>query len=92
MLETMQLVAWLFRADSCQYADVDVVDVTPTSTAEQRSTDWMTFQSLSDFLDPDDADKTIEGYPAPKRVIVRALAPASQIDEGPGDVRGLRRQ
>jgi len=27
----------------------------------------MPYESLKDFLDPDDNNKTIEGYPAPKR-------------------------
>jgi len=48
--------------------------VTPTSREEQRSTDWMTFESLADFLDPADTAFTIEGYPAPRRAIVTAEA------------------
>ncbi|HID48130.1 MAG TPA: tRNA 5-methoxyuridine(34)/uridine 5-oxyacetic acid(34) synthase CmoB [Chromatiales bacterium] len=63
------LVRWLER---CGLRDARVVDVTPTTTAEQRSTDWMRFHSLREFLDPDDAGKTIEGYPAPVRCIVTA--------------------
>ncbi|MEY8213807.1 MAG: DUF1698 domain-containing protein, partial [Colwellia sp.] len=31
-------------------------------------------QSLSDFLDPQDKNKTIEGYPAPQRAIFIANA------------------
>jgi tRNA (mo5U34)-methyltransferase len=27
----------------------------------------MAYQSLKDFLDPDDVNLTVEGYPAPKR-------------------------
>jgi len=42
-------------------------DVNITSLEEQRTTEWMKFHSLADFLDPNDATKTIEGYPAPKR-------------------------
>ena len=49
------------------------VDTNQTSTDEQRSTDWMTFHSLADFLDPDDPNRTIEGYPAPRRAIVTAF-------------------
>ena len=45
------------------------VDQNTTTTAEQRSTEWMAFHSLSNFLDPLDPSKTIEGYPAPKRGI-----------------------
>jgi tRNA (mo5U34)-methyltransferase len=35
----------------------------------------MVFESLSDFLDPKDKNKTIEGYPAPKRAIFLAESP-----------------
>lgn len=48
------------------------VDVAVTTTEEQRTTDWMRFQSLPDFLDPHDNTRTCEGYPAPKRVVVVA--------------------
>ena len=30
----------------------------------------MKYQSLSDFLDPDDHSKTIEGLPAPMRAVI----------------------
>jgi len=63
------LSGWLARAG---FRDVRVVDVTVTSVEEQRSTSWMRFQSLSDFLDPADRTRTIEGYPAPRRAIVLA--------------------
>jgi tRNA (mo5U34)-methyltransferase len=53
------------------FKDVKVVDVTRTTVDEQRGTEWMTYQSLPDFLDPDDSEKTIEGYPGPLRVVVR---------------------
>jgi len=45
-----------------------------TSLDEQRSTDWMTFESLPDFLDANDRSKTIEGYPAPMRAVILAEA------------------
>ena len=54
------------------FHNVRVVDVTATTSTEQRSTDWMTFESLPDFLDPQDASKTIEGHPGPKRAILVA--------------------
>lgn len=63
------LIQWLRRSN---YKDIRCVDVNVTSLAEQRSTEWMTFQSLADFLDPKDQRKTIEGYPAPKRAIIIA--------------------
>jgi tRNA (mo5U34)-methyltransferase len=63
------LLFWLRR---CGFRNIRVVDINKTSIEEQRSTDFMTFQSLVDFLDPDDHSKTIEGHPAPKRVIILA--------------------
>ena len=56
--------------------NVRIVDVTPTSVQEQRTTGWMRFQSLADFLDPQDATRTVEGYPAPVRAIAIAEKPA----------------
>ncbi len=57
------------------FKNIRVVDINQTSLEEQRKTDWMTFESLADFLDPDDPNKTMEGYPAPKRAIVIANIP-----------------
>ena len=63
------LLQWLQKV---RFRNVRCVDVTATTAQEQRPTDWMTFQSLPDFLDPQDANRTIEGYPGPKRAIVIA--------------------
>ncbi|MBL1352251.1 MAG: tRNA 5-methoxyuridine(34)/uridine 5-oxyacetic acid(34) synthase CmoB [Zetaproteobacteria bacterium] len=60
------LAVWLKR---CGFKNIRCVDVAVTSTDEQRSTDWMQFESLSNFLNPDDASQTIEAYPAPKRAV-----------------------
>lgn len=67
------LVLWLQR---CGFKNVRVVDVSKTSVDEQRATDWMTFDSLEKFLDPEDPSKTIEGYPGPIRAVVLANAPS----------------
>ena len=64
-----ELTTWLRR---CGYDDINIVDTTRTTTREQRSTEWMTFESLSEALDPDDPSRTVEGWPAPRRVIVTA--------------------
>lgn len=69
-IPTMEL--WLRR---CGFKDVRCVDINTTNTEEQRATQWMTFESLVDFLDPNDQSKTIEGYPAPIRAIFTAIAP-----------------
>jgi tRNA (mo5U34)-methyltransferase len=65
------LSAWLARAG---FKQIRLLDVTSTSVEEQRSTDWMQFESLKDFLDPDNPELTIEGYPAPRRAILSAIA------------------
>lgn len=57
------------------FQDVRCVDQAHTSTEEQRSTDWMRFQSLPDFLDPENPALTREGYPAPLRAVVLARKP-----------------
>lgn len=59
-----EMLHWLERAG---FVEPRLVEVNQTSLEEQRSTDWMHFHSLVDFLDPDDHDKTVEGYPAPRR-------------------------
>ncbi len=69
-IETM--IQWLQR---CGFEAIKVVDVNQTSTQEQRSTSWMTYESLADFLDPNDNNKTIEGYPAPMRATFIAQKP-----------------
>lgn len=66
------LVQWLRR---CGLRDVRVVDVSLTTPAEQRTTDWMRFESLADYLDPADSSRTIEGHPAPRRAILTATRP-----------------
>lgn len=66
------LKKWIQNAG---YQDISVIDVSKTSTEEQRQTPWMQFQSLSHFLDPTDPTKTVEGYPAPLRAAVRATRP-----------------
>ncbi|MGD2117322.1 MAG: tRNA 5-methoxyuridine(34)/uridine 5-oxyacetic acid(34) synthase CmoB [Chromatiales bacterium] len=65
------LELWLQR---CGYTNIRVVDVSITSVEEQRSTEWMRFESLPDFFDPQDSSKTVEGYPAPKRAVLIATA------------------
>jgi len=69
---TEMLELWLRRIG---FVDVRTVDVCITTVEEQHSTEWMTFQSLSDFLDPDDPSRTIEGYPAPCRATLIARRP-----------------
>ena len=63
------LTKWLTE---CSFENIEILDITKTTSAEQRKTDWMTFESLDDFLDPNDNTKTIEGHPAPIRAILTA--------------------
>jgi tRNA (mo5U34)-methyltransferase len=63
---------WLHRSG---FQQVETFCSHPMSSAEQRRTPWMTFESYTDFLDPVDPGRTIEGYPAPWRVFLRAVTP-----------------
>ncbi|PUB71793.1 MAG: tRNA 5-methoxyuridine(34)/uridine 5-oxyacetic acid(34) synthase CmoB [gamma proteobacterium symbiont of Ctena orbiculata] len=63
------LQGWLQRAG---FSDVKLIDVSVTGVDEQRSTRWMRFESLADYLDPVDRSLTVEGYPAPRRAIFTA--------------------
>lgn len=60
------LEGWLKR---CGFRDIRLIDVTQTTTKEQRTTSWMCFQSLQDSLDPDEPGLTVEGLPSPRRAI-----------------------
>lgn len=65
-----ELETWLLRAG---FQSMRIVNQSQTTTDEQRRTEWMTFDSLADALDPQDAGKTIEGWPAPHRVVLTAF-------------------
>jgi tRNA (mo5U34)-methyltransferase len=67
-----ELETWLQRSG---FSDVQIIDETVTTTNEQRSTEWMTFESLAEALDPADPSRTVEGWPAPRRVVAIANAP-----------------
>jgi len=68
----LALKNWL---EKCGFVDVRIVDVCQTTTEEQRRTDWMITESLAKFLDPNDPNKTVEGYPAPLRAVLIAKKP-----------------
>jgi len=61
--------------DEAGFENIRCVNQNTTSLDEQRSTEWMSFHSLQQFLDSEDQSKTIEGYPAPKRGIFIATRP-----------------
>lgn len=61
---------WLYKAG---FTDVEVCDVSATTEKEQRATAFSTTQSVKDFLDQHNCNKTIEGHPAPIRALVKAV-------------------
>jgi tRNA (mo5U34)-methyltransferase len=65
--------------EKCGFEDVRIVDINDTLTGEQRSTAWMTNESLEDYLDPKDPSKTVEGHPAPKRALLIAKKAAKTL-------------
>ncbi len=66
------LTLWLEKVG---FTDIRCVDINITTADEQRRTEWMSYHSLSDFLDADDDTKTVEGYPRPKRAVLVAKKP-----------------
>ncbi|KAB2847054.1 MAG: tRNA 5-methoxyuridine(34)/uridine 5-oxyacetic acid(34) synthase CmoB [Melioribacteraceae bacterium] len=69
---TLTLESWLVKTG---YKNIRLIDVTKTTTEEQRKTEWMTFESLKNFLNPQNPDETIEGHPSPKRAVFIAETP-----------------
>ncbi len=67
-----ELTTWLRRTG---FREIEIIDTAVTTTAEQRSTEWMPFESLAEALDPGNPDRTVEGWPAPRRVVATAIAP-----------------
>jgi tRNA (mo5U34)-methyltransferase len=63
------LTQWLENAG---FSDVKLIEIAKTRAVEQRKTKWMQYESLGDFLDPNDPNLTIEGYPAPVRAVLLA--------------------
>lgn len=64
-LPTMScLENWVRRAG---YTKIERIYSAPLESSEQRTSAWADVASLKDFLDPNDASKTKEGYPAPWR-------------------------
>jgi len=59
---------WAKRA---KFSNFEVLEIRKTDLNEQRKTEWIQGESLENFLNPNDQNLTIEGYPAPKRVYVK---------------------
>lgn len=66
------LMNWMKRAG---FKEIECFYVHKMSSREQRKTPWMIFESFDDFIDPTDSSKTVEGYPAPIRIYIKAIKP-----------------
>jgi len=55
----------------CGFKSIKCINLTETTIQEQRTTQWMKFHSLKEFLNKGQ-DKTIEGYTLPKRATIIA--------------------
>ena len=60
------LLSWMKKIG---FKNSRLVDICPTTTEEQRMTEWMKFHSLAEFLDPQNPNLTAEGHPAPIRAV-----------------------
>ncbi len=61
---------WCSRAG---FKRVEILDIKETNISEQRKTEWITGESLEEFLSKENPNLTVEGYPAPKRVYIKAF-------------------
>ncbi|WP_331775816.1 tRNA 5-methoxyuridine(34)/uridine 5-oxyacetic acid(34) synthase CmoB [Sulfurospirillum sp. 1612] len=59
---------WCQRAG---FRTFELLCIKKTDLEEQRKTKWIEGESLDNFLDPNNHELTIEGYPAPKRAYVK---------------------
>lgn len=66
-----ELKIWLTRTG---FKEIEIIDQSIITIHEQRSTKWMVFDSLDKGLDPIDNSLTIEGWPAPRRILIIAEA------------------
>lgn len=58
-------------SEKAKFSSFEVLEIKKTDLGEQRKTEWILGESLGDFLDKNNPELTIEGYPAPKRVYVK---------------------
>jgi tRNA (mo5U34)-methyltransferase len=66
-----RLLSWLSDSGFCE---TRLAGVSVTTSEEQRSTEWMPFESLQQVLDPENPDLTVEGWPRPRRAILVSRA------------------
>ncbi|MBT3236484.1 MAG: tRNA 5-methoxyuridine(34)/uridine 5-oxyacetic acid(34) synthase CmoB [Bdellovibrionales bacterium] len=65
------MINWLKKS---KFKEIEVLADTPLTPQEQRLTRWCPppHRSLSDFLDPNDPTRTVEGFDAPRRFAIYA--------------------
>lgn len=68
----LMMQRWL---EDSGFEEVTLLDHSATTHTEQRRTPWMIFESLADFIHPDEPQQTIEGHPSPERAIFSAIKP-----------------
>jgi tRNA (mo5U34)-methyltransferase len=61
------LLEWLKQSG---LKGAEILDVSKTTVEEQRSTEWMKFESLQASLDAKDHTLTVEGHAAPVRAAI----------------------
>ena len=62
------LMHWMQKS---QFREITVISTEWRKAEEQRSTQWSAPVSYQDFLDPDNQELTVEGHPAPLRLLVQ---------------------
>lgn len=62
------LLKWLKEAG---FQKTEIISISQTSSFEQRVSEFAPYESLANYLDPDDYQKTIEGLPAPRRILIQ---------------------
>lgn len=63
------LMGWM---DKAGFVEIEEVATSTVTVEEQRQTELAPYESLADFLDPNDPTRTVEGHPAPIRSIIKA--------------------
>ena len=66
------LAKWMADAG---FNNIRCVSVDITSQLEQRTTEWMPYESLAESLDPENKALTVEGLPRPRRAVMIAESP-----------------
>lgn len=66
------LVALAKRAG---FVEIEIVSDVELSMEEQRKTELAPYESLEDFLSPENSLLTVEGFPAPRRAAIRVRKP-----------------